>query len=49
MLMEKVDVEGNQGGVPESSPAAFDRIRFFRKRRVPDKFVENLRSKYFNK
>jgi len=47
MLMEKVDIEGNQGGVPK--PAAFDRIRFFRKRRIPDKFVENLRSKYFNK
>ena len=30
-------------------PEKFDRLRFFRKQRIPDKFVENLRSKYFNK
>ena len=37
---------GRAGG--PGSPA-FDRLRFFRKQRIPDKFVENLRSKYFNK
>ena len=44
MLLEKPDADihaGVEGG--------FDKIRFFRKHRIPDKVVENLRWKYFNK
>ena len=42
-------------GSPDSAEAGagkkggtFDKIRFFRRHRIPDKFAENLRWKYFN-
>ena len=34
------DLDHTKGG--------FDKIRFFKKQRIPDKFVSNLRTKYFN-
>jgi hypothetical protein len=35
-------IEGRTGG-------SFNKVRFFKKQHIPDKFVEDLRSKYFNR
>jgi len=55
MLLNNPDIMGDQikqSGFTKRRGAGsptFDRLHFFRKQRIPDNFVENLRSKYFNK
>lgn len=61
MLLERpdADIYGSLENKPElftrkhseggTKTTTFDRVRFFRKHRIPDKAMQNLRQKYFNK